>query len=29
VREPGNVDEQNLSAILKFGRHLRVRLDGI
>jgi len=29
VREPGGISEQNLSAILKFGRQLRVRLDRI
>jgi hypothetical protein len=29
VREPGSVSEQNLSAILKFGRQLRVRLDRV
>jgi hypothetical protein len=29
VREPGSVNEENLSAILKFGRQLRVRLDRI
>jgi hypothetical protein len=29
VREPGSMNEQNLSAILKFGRQLRVRLDRI
>jgi hypothetical protein len=27
VREPGSVNEQNLSTIMKFGRQLRVRLD--